>query len=314
MALDHEYRRVLLVGSQPTLQLFHRAGLTTWKVVTATSTAEAALLLESNGCDVTLMDERTLREEGITALAWLTPSEAPPVVLLADVAPTVAAETYARGVSLWLPLSEVCQCPALLARALERVVHWHDLQNRHGHTRETLDACQRQVDRLVGLLWRTAPLHVEKRWYTHRHMLERLEEELARAERHQLPLSVGLGQLRSESGQQLDLADPAWLDWTADSVTRGKRRGDIAGQYGLSSFMLLMSHTPAAGGVSCCRRLQTQLEHLGVGRPDPRQQIRAFFGVASCTGRGQTAQALLRRAEEYLEAARQGGSERVVAR
>jgi GGDEF domain-containing protein len=307
-------RRILLLSAHPqsTLALLVGAPEGGWEVVTADSSAAAALLLQNTECDLLLADESHYQQEGIEGLVWLVQKEILPIVLLADARPEVVAGAYERGVSLWLPLRQVQHHPALLLNALDRTVLWNDLQQRQRRTRESLDNSQRQVDRLVSLLWRTAPMTVEKRWYTHRHMLERLEEELARAERYKLPLTIALGEVDTTplevQGRAADV-----FTWAVDEVVRRKRRGDVAGQYGLRGFMLLMTHTPGQGGASCCRRIQFHLEQSGGDRFGVHEPISTYFGVSSFSPQANTSQALLRIAEEHLDAAKRGQGERVVA-
>src|SRR5437764_433036 len=58
-------------------------------------------------------------------------------------------------------------------------------------------------------------------------------------------------------------------EWTMDVIAKGKRRSDVAGQYGPDGFMLLMMHTPIKGGIHCCRRLQKAIEHAQETLPGP---------------------------------------------
>jgi PleD family two-component response regulator len=44
------------------------------------------------------------------------------------------------------------------------------------------------------MLWQASPTAGRTRWFSQRHMMERLEEEVARADRHGTPLSVILGE------------------------------------------------------------------------------------------------------------------------
>src|SRR2546429_442418 len=61
---------------------------------------------------------------------------------------------------------------------------------------EELGAATRRIERLAGMLWEAVPGQGRAPWFPQRYMLERLEEELARAQRHGGPLSVVLGEVR----------------------------------------------------------------------------------------------------------------------
>jgi diguanylate cyclase (GGDEF)-like protein len=177
---------------------------------------------------------------------------------------------------------------------------------------EALQECRRQVRRLVSLLWGLSPTEAHPRWFTQRHMMERLQEEIARAQRYDAPLSVVLGEVRVGHGALLPPDGPQLTAWTADRVTRGKRRTDVAGQYGPGGFLLLLAQTPTAGAVVCCRRLRGMLEDGPGHNSAPPGPVEASFGISSYDTAHPNAQSLLGRAEECLERARDGDNGRVV--
>ena len=77
--------------------------------------------------------------------------------------------------------------------------------------------------------------------------------------------------------------------------------------------MLLMVHTPQAGGITCCRRLQHYLVEEANKAEGPRGPIRASFGLSSYSTENATAESLLGHAEKHLQEARLGASGGVVA-
>src|SRR5437762_3483613 len=82
-------------------------------------------------------------------------------------------------------LAEGCE-HALLDRATVR---------RTRRRNDQLRDCRSQVTRLVNLLWDATPAEGRPRWFSQRYMLERLQEEICRSERHGNPLSVVLGEV-----------------------------------------------------------------------------------------------------------------------
>src|SRR5262249_52803308 len=90
--------------------------------------------------------------------------------------------------------------------------------------------------------------------------------------------------------------------WTVEKVTEGKRRCDVAGQYGPSGFMLLLPNTSGEGAIQCCRRIPVPLEQAapGNGLPPPHAAFRVGHPSADVT----TVKGLLSRAEERLERAK----------
>ena len=107
--------------------------------------------------------------------------------------------------------------------------------------------------------------------------------------------------------------NPEAGQWVAQRLNRVKRRCDVAGHYGLHGFLLLMVHTPGKGGLTCCRRLQRILEAPAATNAGPRGPVRACFGLASHGTQTASPQALLRTAEDHLEAARIGAGDRLVS-
>jgi GGDEF domain-containing protein len=94
--------------------------------------------------------------------------------------------------------------------------------------------------------------------------------------------------------------------WAAQRVGEVKRRCDVAGQYGLRGFMLLLPRGTAAEAEGACRRLRGVLERPAEGGPFP--PLHACFGTATLAAEADTVQGLLRRAEEGLERARAEGA------
>jgi GGDEF domain-containing protein len=133
-------------------------------------------------------------------------------------------------------------------------------------------------------------------------MLQRLHEEVARAKRHGDTLSVVLGETLSDARTPPEVSAQLTA-WTALQIANAKRLGDVAGQYGLGCFMLLLPQTSNEGALHCCRRIRSLLERPTKASPAP---VRVVFGVASLCADICGGQALLCRAEERLELAKLG--------
>jgi GGDEF domain-containing protein len=133
-------------------------------------------------------------------------------------------------------------------------------------------------------------------------MLERLEEEVARTQRLGGPLSVVLGEMRLDTGGRLQ-PDQAHrvASWIAERIGGGKRRCDVAGQYGLHGFMLLLPQSSADQAEAACRRLRTLLAAPPHADLPP---VHTCFGLASVPADRPSVQGLLRCAEERLQEAR----------
>jgi diguanylate cyclase (GGDEF)-like protein len=160
----------------------------------------------------------------------------------------------------------------------------------------------------------------ETHWFTQRHTMERLQEEISRSQRHGGPLTLALAEVRVEDDGTAGTPDGGGMQalnldsLTSQVISRGKRRCDVAGQYGMQGFLLLMVHTPKEGGLVCCKRLKQLLERATAeAAPGPRGPIRAYFGLASSSAEKASAQGLLHCAEQNLEAAKAGKDEGIVA-
>jgi GGDEF domain-containing protein len=305
-------RRVLLVAAdpegRPLRELFAGPPLAGWEVVGAGGFGQARFVLQMGpACDAVLLDAGPdpAGDGDGDGLAWLAGRSRAPVVVLAN-APAAATRALTGGASQWLPREYALRYPEVLAAALARAAEAGDCPGRERQLRRALRECRRRVDRLAGLLWEATPAEGRPPWFSQRYMLERLEEEVARSRRHGGPLAVALAEV-SPAGRPPAAADEQRLRaWAAERVARGKRRSDVAGQYGPDGFLLLLPHTDDAGAVRCCRRLRDQLRGTpeeGAG-PPPALDVR--FGVACFSAARNTAKGLLSRAEERLERAKEG--------
>jgi diguanylate cyclase (GGDEF)-like protein len=221
-------------------------------------------------------------------------------MLLSAGAADLVTASLERGVCQWLPRQLVLDHPPLLAAALRQASRWGDLHHRMRRAADSLRECRRQVNRLVGMLWKSTPVEAHVPWFTQRYMMERLQEEIARAKRHGSAFSVVLGEVRVRADSPLPSTGWTHLSaLAAEPINRIKRRCDVIGQYGPDGFMLLLANTSEEGALHFCRRLEHQLAQEPSLAP-----FTTSFGVA-CSGEGvPTSQSLLGRAEEELERAR----------
>ena len=301
--LDNEPPRVLVVAGrarQPDLlALFERAPLSASQIRSADCFSQARFLLQHDPCDAMVVTDDLVETEGSQGLAWLALHHKGPVLLLGGQSPEPYLRALELGLAGCLPLAMITAQPLLLHTALQQA-----LQAREGHlgnerTRLQLAETRRHVDRLVQMIWRMTP-YEDEHWCSQRHVLDRLFEELARCRRHQVPLSVAVGELHTDEKD----GKAQLPDWAAELLLRGKRRCDVVGHYGPNGFLLLMVHTPKPGGVICCKRLQDTLAHPPESLGPPYRTVRSLFGVASTSEEHSSPQGLLRMAEQNLERAR----------
>lgn len=291
------HRRVLLAAEEAARaefrELFHDESLRGWEVIEADSPERARFVLQLDACDVLLLDGSLHRGEAGEDLCGLAAQRRIPVLLLADSTAEGTAAALRRSVNYWLPREVARHHAGVLAVMLRQAADFRDLQRRGQETSAALEEARRQVSRLVNLLWEAVPGEGRARWFTQRHMLERLEEEVIRTQRYGGPLALVLGELqgpvRDSTGQAATRV--------VEQISRVKRRSDVAGQYGLQGFMLLLPHTDENGAAGCCRRLSDLLAHP----TDASEPLRVHFGIACFSPETHSVKSLLSRAEEQLE-------------
>ena len=306
-----ESRRVLIAVNKThegeIKSLFEREPLSQWLTLYADSFPMARFTLMHNPCDALVVHEDLLEAEGGPGLAWLAWQREFPTIFMGQSA-RMFQRAYELGARHCLSFDMALSHPPLMATVLDQSSKTMAMSTALKRSKDQLSQTRRHIDRLVTLIWRAAPRHDESQWYSEPYILERLEEELARAERYKLPLSLAVGEMNEE-----EVADASLPDWTPELLVKTKRRCDVVGQYGPRSFLLLMVQTPKTGSITCCKRLQNFLEHESQSLTGPHQQARAFFGVTTTQGDRQSPQSLLRFAEQNLDAARHEKLMRIVA-
>jgi diguanylate cyclase (GGDEF)-like protein len=300
-------RRVLLAASESShaeyRPLFQTQALRDWEPIEVDSLERARFLLQLDPCDVLLLDDSLYRGENGDDLSWLFGQFRIPIVFLADGDVDTATDALRRGAHYWLP-RELARCHApVLAAMLRQAAEFGEVQRRGQETSEALEETRRQVSRLVNLLWEAVPGEGRARWFTQRHMLERLEEEVIRTQRYGGPLSLILGEVDAPPTQGPAGEAGQAATWIVDRISRVKRRSDVAGQYGLQGFMLLLPQTDAKGAAGCCRRLHELLEQ-SEENDELFGSFNVHFGVACYSSEVRSVKSLLSRAEEQLESAK----------
>ena len=300
---DSERRRVLIATGPDNKgmfrDLFRRDPLDQWVTLEAESFSRARFVLQHEPCDVLLVNDDLYETEGGQGLAWLAWQREVPVVLLVGAASETYARAYQLGVSVCLPRDQALSHPPMLAGGLNQAMNICEMRFGYQRIKEQLAQSRRHTDSLVNMLWRTTPRTSDNNWFPQRYMMERLCEELARTERHAIPLTMVMGELRPNADGETN----GLPDWVANTIVSAKRRCDVAGQYGTNGFLLLLVQTSKQGGINCCKRLQKMLEHPPQS-PQPPHVVTSFFSVVGPGPGMNSPQALLRCAEEKLEAAR----------
>ncbi len=145
--------------------------------------------------------------------------------------------------------------------------------------------------------------------------MDRLDEESRRVERHGGNMSVVLldldhfKQINDRYGH--DAGDRV-LRVAAERTVNVKRASDVAARVGGEEFALLLPATDAAGALHLAQRLRRAIEEIDTGLLlGTTEPVTASIGVATVAAGTGDAGSLLRRADQALYRAKNGGRNRV---
>jgi diguanylate cyclase (GGDEF)-like protein len=151
--------------------------------------------------------------------------------------------------------------------------------------------------------------------YHHRHLMDALEREIARAERVGKPLSIArvdldwLGSVNEAHGTAA--GDVALKLFTA-AAAEALRDVDVFGRYGGKEFLALMPDTDLQGAVVAAERIRAAVGRQPLPEVRGRRHLSCTIGVAEHR-RGENTRLVIGRAESGLNYAKAAGRDRVVA-
>jgi diguanylate cyclase (GGDEF)-like protein len=149
--------------------------------------------------------------------------------------------------------------------------------------------------------------------FNHKHLMQTLHTEVARAQRHKHPLSILMidvdhfKQYNDRFGHQMGdklLADIAAL------FKRTTRSIDYVARYGGDEFLLLLHEVASADAMLLADRVRSAVSTATFGSGD--HKITVSIGVASYPEHGETAEAVLASADAGLYRAKRGGRNEIV--
>ncbi len=151
--------------------------------------------------------------------------------------------------------------------------------------------------------------------YHHRHLMEALEREIARAERLGRPLSIArvdldwLGSINEVHGTA---AGDIGLQRFTAAAAGALRDVDVFGRYGGKEFLILMPDTDLKGAVIAAERVRSAVGREPVPEVRGRRHLGCTLGVAEHR-KGENTRLVIGRAETGLNYAKAAGRDRVVA-
>jgi diguanylate cyclase (GGDEF)-like protein len=172
-------------------------------------------------------------------------------------------------------------------------------------------AAQIEVAELHERLKRAANTDALTGIHNYRYFYDRLEEEVARAERHQSPLAVAffdIDELKKVNDTYGHLAGNEVLRVLGQTITERVRTEDVPARYGGDEFAIVMPDTPREEAEKVVIRLMEILDSTEVKLPGGgsiRMPARSW-GVSSYPMDGRSAEALVENADTRAYARKRG--------
>jgi diguanylate cyclase (GGDEF)-like protein len=290
---------LLVEGSESRLtqirELVQRCGLFS-RVREAREGREAERVLRGQGADVVLCDLETPGVSGEQLLELRDPA-APQTSFLFLSAPADLACALQRFDH------EACDVVPRTLDAADLTARLR-LQLRLGRLRhEVLEKSAR--------LEKEATLDVVTGLRSRVFMQEALRVETLRAQRHRIPLSIvraELDPLPPPIERWGEDAHDALLRHTASFVRKNLRATDLSGRFGAEEFLVILPHTPIAGGIAVAEFWREMVAKHRVPAAEGRGiELTISLGVADWRPTTRTQDELLNVAEEGLRAAKAKG-------
>jgi diguanylate cyclase (GGDEF)-like protein len=150
-----------------------------------------------------------------------------------------------------------------------------------------------------------------------RHFMERLGSEFVRSQRYRSSVSLVLldvDHFKRVNDTYGHIVGDQVLVGVADCMTGLLRRCDVAARHGGEEFAMVLPETPESGALVVAERFRETVEEALFESPDVSVRVTVSLGVATYPGgRIETAEDLLRRADQALYAAKNAGRNRVVS-
>ncbi|MCA1828988.1 MAG: diguanylate cyclase [Myxococcales bacterium] len=295
--------RVLVVQSEDAERLFQRAlfveaGLS---VVEAASGAEALDYLATDRPDLVVLGRSLPDMDGLDLLPRLKSSELDFVPVLVASHKSETAERV-RGLQLGADdyIARPCDPAELLARAKALLRN----KSTHDKIRKIQVSLEQMVvsDPLTGL-------------HNRRYLMDRLTQEMQRADRHNEPLAfamIDLDGFKPINDQFGHVVGDKVLRAVGNAISRCVRVSDIAARYGGDEFAVILPQTPPEGAMRVVERMLRGVSELTLqdenGAP---VKVTASLGLAYYPAEDiETPEDLVHSADGALYGAKRSGKNR----
>ena len=175
-----------------------------------------------------------------------------------------------------------------------------------------LEGVNVQLEDLNRQLQAFASVDVLTQLMNRRVLTERLDQEFARATRHRHPLAclmIDVDHFKLVNDTHGHPVGDRVLVQVAAAISATIRKTDVAGRYGGEEFLVVIPETAGIGAQVLAERIRHAVATRGRGSDLP--PVTVSIGIATTELGGPSAQDLLRRADEALYEAKNGGRDRV---
>ncbi|KQV46504.1 GGDEF domain-containing protein [Duganella sp. Root336D2] len=191
-----------------------------------------------------------------------------------------------------------------------------ELAAHAGHLQQKRDMLKNVVTERTAELTRQATTDSMTGIASRRHFMERGNDEIDRARRYHLPLTVLL--LDIDHFKQINdrFGHPAGdklLQVVAQACQSNARNVDLPGRLGGEEFALLMPETSAVAARLAAERLRRAISAIPPALSGVPHQVTASFGIATLKSYDASMDGLVARADAALYRAKNGGRNRVEA-
>jgi diguanylate cyclase (GGDEF)-like protein len=298
--------RVLIVQADDSERLFQRAlfGDAGLSVIEAATGAEALDYLATDRPDLVVLGRALPDMDGLELLPRLKSSEL-------DFVPVLVAsqrgETSERVRGLQLGADDYLARPCDPAELLARAKALLRSKTVHDKVRKLQVALEQMVvsDPLTGL-------------HNRRYLMDRLVQEMQRADRHGEPLAfamIDLDGFKPINDQFGHVVGDKVLRAVGGAVSKCVRVSDIAARYGGDEFAVILPQTPPDGAMRVCERIVRSISELQL--QDERGaacKVTASLGLAYYPADDvETPEDLVHSADGALYGAKRSGKNRFTA-
>ena len=149
----------------------------------------------------------------------------------------------------------------------------------------------------------------------HREFFRRLEDELARGERHGEPVSVlmiDIDHFKEVNDRYGHLRGDEILRRVASVIVANIRAEDVAARYGGDEFAVALPDADRDYAVGVGERLRAAVAAVGEGNGSPSVKLTLSIGLATAAPGSADANAIVEMADQALYRAKSGGRDRLV--